>query len=109
MLNFSYASVLDDIKRWSRRGTASVAATDVDSLDAFGSEDEPAAPASRPAPEGGLVARLGDARTRVGILVTLAIIVAGGLTGYLLQKWPVSRVQAASGSVTIESDPAGAS
>jgi hypothetical protein len=45
---------------------------------------------------------------RVAVLLLLVIILAGGLTGYLLQKWPIARVQAATGSVTIESDPAGA-
>ena len=104
MLNFS---VFDDIKRWSRRGSASATASDSDSLDVFGSEhEELSARHASTAPA--LLAWLPDRRTRVGILVTLAIILAGGLTGYLLQKWPASRVQAASGSVTIESDPSGA-
>lgn len=105
MLNFSF---IDDIKRWSRRGGTASSASDDDSLDVFGSEQEDAAPAHDPSPAAGLRARFADPRARAGVLVTLAIILAGGLTGYLLQKWPVSRVQAASGSVTIESDPAGA-
>ena len=104
MLNFS---VFDDIKRWSRRATTSASSSDIDSLDAFGSEHVEEVPA-RVSRAVRLPAWLPDQRTRIGILVTLAIIFAGGLTGYLLQKWPVSRVQAASGSVTIESDPPGA-
>src|SRR4051812_16711542 len=102
MLNFS---VFDDIKRWSRRRSTSARSSETDSLDAFGSERGDELPAQDLSPAPGLLAWVPDRRTRVGILVTLAIILAGGLTGYLLQKWPTAGVQAASGSVTIESDP----
>jgi hypothetical protein len=110
MLNFSF---IDDIKRWSRGRSTSAPSADADSLDVFGSEQEESPTYEAASARSGWLnsswqARLGDPRTRVGVLVTVAIIVAGGLTGYLLQKWPMSRVQAASGSVTIESDPAGA-
>jgi len=107
MLNFSYANVMDDIKRWSRGGARS-ASRAIDSLDTFGSEQEETVVSDHSPRAAGFLSEFGEARTRVTILATIAIILAGGLTGYLLQSWPATKVQAVSGSVTIESDPPGA-
>ncbi|MEO5895020.1 MAG: PEGA domain-containing protein [Vicinamibacterales bacterium] len=105
MLNFS---VIDDIKRWSRRRSASAETRTDNSLDIFGSEQAETSHRAESSSGTGVVGMLGNQRSRVAVLLFLVIILAGGLTGYLLKKWPIARVQGATGSVTIESDPAGA-
>ena len=103
MLKFSFRHQL---KRWS--GHTSAPLPDHEhSLDSFGSEQQDAAVAGSPG-AGGLPASGGRVRMRVGVLMALVIILAGVFNVYLLKKWPIANVQAASGSVTIESDPAGA-
>lgn len=49
------------------------------------------------------------ATRQASLFLALGVILFGGLCGYLLQKWrPFFQVEAASASLTIESDPAGA-
>lgn len=106
MLNFS---VIDKFRRRSRGQAASAATTGLDSLELFGFERSDAAPAPRPRSATGFAARLAVPRARVGVFIIMGIILAGGLAAsVLLEKWRAWKVQAASGSVTIESDPAGA-
>jgi hypothetical protein len=65
-----------------------------DSLDAFGSE--------RPRD------RVRSLRVDSGVLLVILVMIAAGGAGFLWQTWRPFSVQAASGSLTIESDPAGA-
>lgn len=101
MFNFS---AIDRFKRWSRPNSAPD--TD-DSLASFGSEQ--GGPASAASPGAArFVAMSSDIRARAGVLMALVIILAGVFNFYVVKRWPVTDVQAASGSVTIESDPVGA-
>ncbi|MBA2260108.1 MAG: PEGA domain-containing protein [Acidobacteria bacterium] len=85
-----------------------------DSLDAFGSEQPVAKPAElRRAAVGFSADRLQHLRAPVAIAVAIAIlfiVAAGGYvaTGYVARNWKPFNVEAASASLTIESDPSGA-
>ena len=90
---------------WWSRGTVKPNVHTSDSLDAFGSEQSTRAP-DRPPSNVAAAVRSRDHRL-VG-LVVLAIVAVAGLSGYFLLKWKPFQVEAASASLSIESDPAGA-
>jgi hypothetical protein len=95
----------DFAMRWfgGRINTASPGATD--SLDAFSSEHSGRVAVS------GSAALTDSRRARRGhslLAVPLVIVVGTCLGGYFVQKWRPFPVEAASASLTIESDPAGA-
>ncbi|MBA2306440.1 MAG: PEGA domain-containing protein [Acidobacteria bacterium] len=93
---------LPALKSWWYSGAnSSSPPPTADSLDAFGPERSPTAgwnsdPLARWRTKGGLV------------IIALAVLAVAGLSGYALRTWSPFKPQAASASLTIESEPAGA-
>ena len=106
MLN-SISDWTRSISDWIRALRRTPAPVVEDSLDAFGSEENPApaVPASIRFKDALRPRGLQDHRR---IVVIAAAIVALGSTAYLLRDWRPFNVEASSASLTIESMPAGA-
>ena len=100
--------VMFKLPDWWSRGTVNPDAHGSDSLETFGSEQSRRTPpfASRPTPDAAGTIRSPD--RRLVVLVALVIVVGAGLSGYFLLKWKAFQVEAASASLSIESDPVGA-
>ena len=92
--------------RWFSALTNSPTEHAPDSLDAFGSERSERTPLRQ-----GFGAQAGAPKLQVPFAIVVLLLVAAigyAATGYVAKKWKPFDVEAASASLTIESDPAGA-
>src|SRR4026209_2199954 len=95
------------LPRWLTDWTHTSTDRAVDTLDAFGSERTERTGAPKVA--GGFVSNRQQLQVPIAI-AGLVIVAAIGYaaTGYIARKWKLFDVEAASASLTIESDPSGA-
>jgi PEGA domain len=91
-------------ERWSAR---SKSARPTDSLDSFNSEYPGGAFDSGPDASKVSEPAVRGYRT-LAVVLSLAILISAGFSGYFVQKWRPLPVEAASALLTIESDPVGA-
>jgi hypothetical protein len=100
-----------DVGAWFRnmRPTPKPAEPEIDPLASFGSEaGSGQLPGRAPVASPQLRPRSGIDPSQIRLLAALAIVSAVGIGAYQLQKGRPFQVEAASASLTIESDPAGA-
>jgi hypothetical protein len=101
---FGFVVVMFKLPQWWSRGKPGGSNT-ADSLDAFGSEQPGGKSARHVRPASVGVSQ--DWLRRLRVPVAIALLIGIGTAGYFL-KWRPFNVEAASASLTIESDPAGA-
>ena len=95
------------LPRWLSGWTHTSTEPAVDTLDAFGSERTERTGAPKVA--GGFVVNRQQLQVPVAIAVLVIVAAIGyAATGYIARKWKPFAVEAASASLTIESDPSGA-
>ena len=95
------------LPRWLSGWTHTSTEHAADSLDTFGSERTERTGAPKVA--GGFVANRQQLQVPIAIAVLVIVAAIGyGATGYIARKWKPFDVEAASASLTIESDPSGA-